>query len=89
MNFLNIKNAGKGHWNMLLLLLKIIQFYIKDFRSIILLIQFWNIYLGVRALLIDKDNRPAWKPSKLSEVSEERIKYYFSKLSPENELVFD
>ena len=37
-----------------------------------------DLYEGVRALLIDKDNKPEWKPAKVSEVSETEIENYFA-----------
>ena len=35
---------------------------------------------GVRALLIDKDQNPKWDPPTIEEVSDEKVKYYFSPL---------
>ncbi|MBX9804828.1 MAG: enoyl-CoA hydratase/isomerase family protein [Alphaproteobacteria bacterium] len=36
-----------------------------------------DFFEGIRALLIDKDQNPAWSPSRLSEVSKEMIESYF------------
>jgi hypothetical protein len=33
---------------------------------------------GVRALAIDKDNKPAWRPSSISQVSREMIQSFFA-----------
>lgn len=33
---------------------------------------------GIRAVVIDKDNRPKWQPAKLDEVSDEQIQQYFT-----------
>lgn len=41
---------------------------------------------GVRALLIDKDNNPKWKPASLEEANDAYIESYFKKLDPEEEL---
>lgn len=35
---------------------------------------------GIRAVLIDKDNKPNWSPKSLKEVSEESVKKYFEPL---------
>jgi len=32
---------------------------------------------GVRALLVDKDKKPQWKPSRLEDVTEEIVDSYF------------
>ena len=39
-----------------------------------------DFYEGVRALLIDKDNAPRWKPPTLADVSDEDIAAYFAPL---------
>lgn len=44
-----------------------------------------DFYSGVRALIIDKDNRPAWQPAMLEDVQVEDIARYFAPL-PGNEL---
>jgi enoyl-CoA hydratase len=40
---------------------------------------------GVRALIIDKDNRPRWRPGRLAEVSRREVDGYFAPL-PEGDL---
>lgn len=35
---------------------------------------------GVRALLIDKDNQPKWKPAALKDVTNERVDEFFEKV---------
>ena len=47
-----------------------------------------DFYEGVRAVLIDKDYKPAWKPANLSEVSKEKVEAAFSSIG-DRELHFD
>jgi len=42
---------------------------------------------GVRAVIIDKDNSPVWKPARLEEVTEADVARYFASLGPD-ELTF-
>jgi len=37
---------------------------------------------GIRAVLIDKDNKPRWEPARLEDVSEERVAAFFAPLPP-------
>ena len=39
-----------------------------------------DFYEGVRATLIDRDNKPQWSPATLEEVSAEKVDHYFSGL---------
>jgi enoyl-CoA hydratase len=43
---------------------------------------------GVRAVIIDKDNAPSWKPARLEDVSDEDVERYFAPLGAD-ELNFD
>lgn len=47
-----------------------------------------DFYEGVRAVIIDKDNHPKWRPATLEEVSDAEIEAYFQPV-PEGELQFD
>jgi len=46
-----------------------------------------DFYEGVRAVIIDKDNAPAWNPARLEEVSQEAVEAHFAQLN-NKELAF-
>jgi enoyl-CoA hydratase len=58
-----------------------------EFRLALHTMQGDDFYEGVRAVIIDKDNRPAWHPTRLEEVSEAAIDAYFAPLGAD-ELTF-
>lgn len=45
------------------------------------------MYVGVRALLVDKDQKPKWKPSRLEDCTAQQIQAYFEPLG-QDELKF-
>eukprot|EP00163_Fabomonas_tropica_P029760 TRINITY_DN6508_c0_g1_i11.p1 TRINITY_DN6508_c0_g1~~TRINITY_DN6508_c0_g1_i11.p1 ORF type:complete len:135 (+),score=29.62 TRINITY_DN6508_c0_g1_i11:381-785(+) len=45
-----------------------------------------DFFEGVRALLIDKDNKPQWSPASVEEVSEAEVKSYFEPIGEELQL---
>lgn len=45
-----------------------------------------DFYEGIRAVLVDKDNSPKWKPGSLADVSNEKVNSYFKTLG-DRELV--
>jgi len=46
----------------------------------------FHLFPGVRALLIDKDQKPKWNPPTLEEVTQEIVDHHFAALKPEEEL---
>ncbi len=59
-----------------------------EFRMVTKVMNDHDFYEGVRALIIDKDNNPAWKPETVEEVSDEEIDEFFKYLE-DNELKFN
>ena len=42
-----------------------------------------DFYEGIRAVIIDKDNRPRWRPATLAEVTDETVAGHFAPLDEE------
>ncbi|MEX0955694.1 MAG: enoyl-CoA hydratase/isomerase family protein [Rhizobiaceae bacterium] len=51
-----------------------------EFRILNRMLAGHDFYEGIRAVVIDKDNRPAWQPATLEEVSAEAVDAYFAPL---------
>jgi len=45
-----------------------------------------DFYEGIRAVIIDKDNAPRWRPATLAEVSDASVEHYFDPIAAELEL---
>ena len=45
-----------------------------------------DFYEGIRAVIVDKDNAPRWRPATLAEVSDASIEHYFAPIAAELEL---
>lgn len=51
-----------------------------EFRIVSRIIYGHDFYEGVRAVIVDKDNRPRWRPATLPEVSEADVERHFAPL---------
>jgi enoyl-CoA hydratase len=57
-----------------------------EFRIVSRIIFGHDFYEGVRAVIIDKDNAPRWKPERVAQVSDEDVERHFAPLETELEL---
>jgi enoyl-CoA hydratase len=51
-----------------------------EFRIVSRVIHGHDFYEGVRAVIVDKDNKPRWQPATLAEVSEAEVERHFASL---------
>ena len=51
-----------------------------EFRIVSRIIHGHDFYEGVRAVIVDKDNAPRWRPATLAEVSDAEIERHFAPL---------
>jgi enoyl-CoA hydratase len=51
-----------------------------EFRIVSRVIRGHDFYEGVRAVIVDKDNRPRWKPGSLEEVTDAEVERHFADL---------
>ncbi|KAH8383129.1 hypothetical protein KR009_007038, partial [Drosophila setifemur] len=66
--------------------LSLAQCLIMEYRLAVRHLERSDFQEGVRALLIDKDQKPKWQPAQLGEVSEEHVQWFFRKLPDTEEL---
>ncbi|GHF18662.1 enoyl-CoA hydratase [Kordiimonas sediminis] len=59
---------------------------IMEFRIVNRMMEGADFFEGVRAILIDKDNKPTWSPATLADVSDEAVAAYFAPLGDGCEL---
>jgi enoyl-CoA hydratase/3-hydroxyisobutyryl-CoA hydrolase len=60
-----------------------------EFRLSQRFVEQYDFFEGIRSVLIDKDNRPNWQPSRLEEVKVTTVRAYFSPLGSGRELDFE
>jgi hypothetical protein len=51
-----------------------------EYRMVNRIVAGHDFYEGVRAVIIDKDNAPKWRPAELSGVSQADVDAYFAPL---------
>jgi enoyl-CoA hydratase len=51
-----------------------------EFRIVSRVIKGHDFYEGVRAVIVDKDNKPRWQPAALAEVSDAEVERHFAAL---------
>ncbi|XP_039490715.1 3-hydroxyisobutyryl-CoA hydrolase, mitochondrial isoform X1 [Drosophila santomea] len=66
--------------------LSLAQCLIMEYRLAVRHLERSDFKEGVRALLIDKDQKPQWQPTKLADVTEEHVQWFFRKLPDTEEL---
>lgn len=54
-----------------------------EFRIVSRIVHGEDFYEGVRAVIVDKDNAPQWRPARLEEVSEAEVERHFAPLGAE------
>ena len=59
-----------------------------EFRIVSRICRAVDFYEGVRAVIIDKDNKPRWRPARHEDVAAEAVEAYFAPLGAD-ELAFD
>lgn len=59
---------------------------VMEYRIVSRLVHDPDFYEGVRALIIDKDNRPHWNPARIKDVDSERIAAHFAPLERDLDL---
>ena len=52
-----------------------------EFRIVSRIVHGHDFYEGVRAVIVDKDNRPVWQPATLADVSDAEVARHFAPLA--------
>ena len=65
-------------------------FLSQEYRLVRRCMEAPDFYEGVRALLVDKDNKPIWKPARVEDILPISTAKYFTRLAdPADEISFD
>ncbi len=59
-----------------------------EFRIVSHILKGSDFYEGVRAVLVDRDNRPVWRPARLADLTEAEIAAHFTTVPEGGDLVF-
>lgn len=59
-----------------------------EYRMVIQFLKGHDLYEGIRAVIIEKDQKPKWQPSELSKITEDDVDSYFAPLKDTPELAF-
>jgi hypothetical protein len=51
-----------------------------EFRIVSRIVHDEDFYEGVRAVIVDKDNKPVWRPARLEDISEAEVERHFASL---------
>jgi enoyl-CoA hydratase/carnithine racemase len=57
-----------------------------EYRAVSRIVRAEDLYEGIRAVIIDKDQAPHWRPSALEAISEAEVERYFAPLAQELDL---
>jgi enoyl-CoA hydratase len=58
-----------------------------EFRIVSRIVHGHDFYEGVRAVIVDKDNAPRWRPATLAEVSQDEVRRHFAPLGADELVV--
>jgi enoyl-CoA hydratase len=57
-----------------------------ELRIVSRIVEGHDLYEGIRAVIIDKDQSPRWRPARLADVSDNEVARYFTPLARELDL---
>lgn len=60
-----------------------------EYRMVMRFLQNHDLYEGIRAIIVEKDQKPKWEPNQLRDVTKEMVAAYFAPLENMAELNFD